>query len=144
MGCHTWFQRQLTEKEVEEAKIRSLKNIERDRNDPDLDLPQQYFDRCEKAVNENDLEYIAVWSWDFDTTGDIPKTEYLNGKIYADVDEFHDLFRIYTYPEKQVIRNKRQLRRWLRKRYFELITPEVSKELTRFWQKYPGGVITFG
>lgn len=55
---------------------------------------------------------------------------------------FHDEFRIYNYPRK-VIHNRRQLRRYLGKRYFELT--EFQKErISMFFKLYPGGVISFG
>ena len=55
---------------------------------------------------------------------------------------FHDIFRIKNYPKK-VIHNKRELRKYLRKRYFELTEYQLNR-ISKFFELYPGGVITFG
>lgn len=56
--------------------------------------------------------------------------------------KFHDVFRIHNYPNK-VIYNKHELRRFLRKKYFDL-TEEQLKKISIFFKLYPGGVIDFG
>ena len=68
----------------------------------------------------------------------------IKGKLYFDLaDEyFHDIFRVEHYPE-WIIRNKRQLRRKMKKRYFEL-TERQHELLNEFWKRYPDGIITFG
>lgn len=55
---------------------------------------------------------------------------------------FHDVFRIGRYPRK-VIHNRRELRRYLGKRYFELTEFQLQR-VSKFFEMYPGGVITFG
>lgn len=55
---------------------------------------------------------------------------------------FHDAFRIENYPRK-VIHNRRELRRYLGKKYFEL-TDFQKARVSKFFEIYPGGVITFG
>lgn len=55
---------------------------------------------------------------------------------------FHDVFRIYRYPKK-IIHNRRQLRKYLGKRYFELSDYQLER-ISMFFKLYPGGVITFG
>lgn len=55
---------------------------------------------------------------------------------------FHDCFRVHNYPSK-VIHNKKELRRFLRKDYFKL-TEEQRRRVSKFFELYPGGIITFG
>lgn len=62
--------------------------------------------------------------------------------LFVDVPEYHDLFRVRNYPHK-VITSRRNLRRFMRKKYFKLTSEQLEK-CTEFFQKYPGGVITFG
>lgn len=62
--------------------------------------------------------------------------------LFVDVPEYHDLFRVRNYPHK-VITSRRNLRRWMRKKYFKLTSEQLEK-CTEFFKRYPGGVITFG
>ena len=62
--------------------------------------------------------------------------------LFVDVPEYHDLFRARNYPHK-VITSRRNLRRWMRKKYFKLTSEQLEK-CTEFFKRYPGGVITFG
>lgn len=62
-------------------------------------------------------------------------------KLFVEVDEYYDLFRIGHYPRK-IIRNRKELRKYLRKRYFQL-TDEQLEKISEFFKRYPGGVITF-
>lgn len=66
----------------------------------------------------------------------------INWSLFVDVEEYYDLFRVKGYPEK-VIRNRKELRKYLRKRYFQL-TDEQLEKISEFFKRYPGGVITFG
>ena len=63
-------------------------------------------------------------------------------KLGVDFPYFHDVFRIRNYPRK-VIHNRRELRKYLRKRYFELSEYQLDR-ISKFFELYPGGVITFG
>lgn len=63
-------------------------------------------------------------------------------RLFIDVKEFRDTFRVKNYPSK-VISNRRELRRWMRKKYFELKDWQLEK-ISEFFIKYPDGVITFG
>lgn len=63
-------------------------------------------------------------------------------KLFVEVDEYYDLFRIGHYPRKIII-NRKELRKYLRKRYFQL-TDEQLEKISEFFKRYPGGVITFG
>ena len=49
---------------------------------------------------------------------------------------------IYTYPHK-FIHNKRELRRYIGKKYFN-ITEHEHWVLDFFWKKYPGGIMLWG
>lgn len=55
---------------------------------------------------------------------------------------FHDVFRVNNYP-KWTIHNKKELRRHLKKNYFNL-TVEQHERLSSFWKLYPHGIIKFG
>lgn len=55
---------------------------------------------------------------------------------------FHDVFRIGNYPNKTIY-SRHELRRYLRKRYFELTEYQLER-ISAFFRIYPGGVISFG
>ena len=62
--------------------------------------------------------------------------------LYTDVIKYIDTFRVPNYPRK-IIRSRRDLRRFLRKRYFKLTDKQLER-VSQFFIEYPGGVITFG
>lgn len=75
---------------------------------------------------------------------EIPFTCEIRGydKLFVNVPEYNDLFRVKNYPKK-IITNRKNLRRWMGKRYFKL-TEDQLKKCSEFFRKYPCGVITFG
>ena len=97
-----------------------------------------------KSYNENIPCVYGLYWWQLgygsgtDTYKEIDK----DSKLYINVREYHDTFRIYNYPRK-IIRSRRGLRKFLRKRYFELTDNQLEK-ISEFFREYPGGVITFG
>lgn len=62
--------------------------------------------------------------------------------LFKDLYRFHDVFRVKSYPRKE-IHNMRELRRFLRRHYFEL-TQEQRSKCAKFFRLYPGGFICFG
>lgn len=155
MGCHTWFSRPITEKEFnlmkEYAPIEiyeltgdSKKNIENGMYDKHL------YDLLMKSLKENIPCVDGKFWWQLGWGEGNPKlgidsfTHEIQGykNLFIDVSEYHDLFRVRNYPHK-VITSRRNLRRFMRKKYFKLTSEQLEK-CTEFFQKYPGGVITFG
>lgn len=71
-------------------------------------------------------------------------TRYINGNFYVQVDDFHDCFRKYGYPEDNLF----SLEETIKYMYDEknnCTTYENSiKWVTEFWNKYPDGIICFG
>ena len=63
-------------------------------------------------------------------------------RLYVGVEGYYDLFRMRHYSQK-VIRNRRELRKYLGKRYFDLTCEQLAK-ISEFFSKYSDGVITFG
>lgn len=75
--------------------------------------------------------------------GDDVYQEIKNGSgLYTDVIKYIDTFRVPNYPRK-IIRSRRDLRKFLRKRYFKLTDKQLER-VSQFFREYPGGVITFG
>lgn len=70
--------------------------------------------------------------------------EFIESGIPSKVDfpYFGDDFRIGNYPTK-VIHSRKELRRYLRKRYFKLTDYQLQR-VSMFFKIYPGGIITFG
>lgn len=155
MGCHTWFSRPITEKEFnlmkEYAPIQiyeltgdSKKNIENGMYDKHL------YDLLMKSLKENIPCVDGKFWWQLGWGEGNPElgtdsfTHEIKGykNLFVDVPEYHDLFRVRNYPHK-VITSRRNLRRFMRKKYFKLTSEQLEK-CTEFFQKYPGGVITFG
>ena len=157
MGCHTWFSRPITAEEYSWMKEYAVKEAEEIA--PDVPgLENHLVDMVKKSI-ETDEKCIFGYRWDEMGYGSgNPKliekfwtpNSMVHGKIYVDCCcpndnddlKFHDVFRVKNYPKK-VIHNRRELRRYLGKRYFKL--EEWQKErVSKFFKAFPGGVITFG
>lgn len=157
MGCHTWFSRPITEEEfrlmkeyapVEIYKLtgNSKENVETGLFDGNL------YNLLMKSYNEDIPCVYGKYWWQFGYGSSNPNL--LNGEhncvheirghreLFIDVKEYGDIFRVRNYPSK-VIHSRRELRRWMRKRYFELEDWQLEK-ISEFFRKYPEGVITFG
>lgn len=82
------------------------------------------------------------WQLGYGAGDDVYK-EIKNGSgLYIDVIKYIDTFRVPNYP-RRIIRSRRDLRRFLRKRYFKLTDKQLER-VSQFFREYPGGVITFG
>lgn len=196
MGCHTWFNRPITEEEFELMREYALQDAEKiygdteenreicpssiepynielvkrsletgeacfygmtwyeagfGRNNPKLieklkTVPSTYIykDRGQKGINS---VYIDV-AFDIDYAtklyGFKNYSEFEKSNIWKadDFPWFHDIFRVRNYPSKTIY-NRHELRRFLRKKYFEL-SEEQLKRVSMFFKLYPGGVISFG
>ena len=151
MGCHTWFYRPITEEEREKlrstAKDQIMKVLMRD-----------------QRIQYSFLYDLLIKSVDIDTdfwieNGWYKYNDYINkieGKFYLDLSRpsdddiclckvneyFHDNFRVKNYP-RWVIHSRKELRRKMKKRYFQL-TEKQLEDVSRFFKEYPGGVICFG
>ena len=157
MGCHTWFSRPITEEEFklikEYAPIEiynltgdSKENIENGSYDEPL------YNLLMKSYNENVPCVYGKYWWQLGYGSSNPQL--LNGEynyihevrgykgLFVDVDKYYDTFRVKNYPSK-VIRNRKELRRWMKKRYFELEDWQLEN-VSEFFRENPNGVITFG
>ena len=161
MGCHTWFSRPVTEEELLVFKSHAIEdaynlwgNTEENKEFNSVDMDR--YIKVEESV-ENDTDYW--WKEGYGTRiidGKNEKNEYvhlINGVLYLDLarsthpifehlKRYHDVFRVSNYPSK-VIHSRRELRRWMRKRYFELEDWQLEK-ISEFFRENPNGVITFG
>lgn len=134
MGCHTWFSRPITDEEFEKMKENapseiyyltgdSKKNIEIGLYDKNL------YDLLMKSYNENIPCVYGFYWWQLGYGSGLDNTYHEIGKcskLYTDVLEYYDTFRIFNYPRK-IIRSRRDLRRFLRKRYFELTDKQLER-----------------
>lgn len=189
MGCHTWFNRKITQEEYEWMKEWAVKEaeelfleLEDGKHKEDLEAVKRsvetgeacyygmtwyeagfgvsnpkFIERDGVHLNvryipnrkktgvealyvgvEFNLEYLEKF-YNGMSYNEFIKTDFCNSDDYP---YFCDVFRVYTYPNK-VIHSKKELRRYLRKRYFEL-SKEQLREVSNFFRLYPGGVINFG
>lgn len=153
MGCHTWFSRPITDKEFEKMKENAPKEIYElthygidnscDSYNPFPDNIYLY-NKLMESYNDKipcvDGKYW--WQLGYGAGDDVYK-EIKNGSgLYIDVIKYIDTFRVPNYPRK-IIRSRRDLRRFLRKRYFKLTDKQLER-VSQFFREYPGGVITFG
>lgn len=161
MGCHTWFARPVTKRELEVFKNNAIADAwnlfgdtEDNRKYNSVEIEEYY---CVKDSVENNTEYW--WIHGFGTRiidGSIEKSEYTyvrNGILYLDLSRpcypifenlkrYHDVFRVNDYPLK-TIHSRKELRRWMGKRYFDLEEWQLNK-ISEFFRENPGGIITFG
>lgn len=150
MGCHTWFSRPITDEEFKKMKeyapreIYNLTgNIENGLYDKNL------YNLLMKSYNEDIPCVYGKYWWQLgygegNPDLEIPFTCEIRGynKLFVNVPEYNDLFRIKNYPKK-IITSRKNLRRWMGIRYFKL-TEDQLKKCSEFFRKYPYGVITFG
>lgn len=159
MGCHTWFSRPITDEEYSMMKEYAVKEAEEIA--PDVTGLETYLVDVVKKSVETGEKCIFGYRWDelgygsgnpklVEKFGTSCWEMVVRGKVYVDCCnpnddddlKFHDVFRIRNYPRK-VIHNRRELRKYLGKRYFKL--EEWQKEwVSKFFKAFPGGVITFG
>lgn len=152
MGCHTWFYRPITEEEfslmkdyapIEISKLVNEENIKIGTYDKTL------YDLLMKSYDQNLPCVYGYYWWQLGWGSSNPKlngccTKYiskLNG-LYIEVEEYCDTFRVHNYPAK-IIHSRRELRRWMRKRYFDLSCYQLEK-VSEFFKNNRGGVIMFG
>lgn len=157
MGCHTWFSRPITKEEFQLIKEYAPVEIYNLVGNSEENIKNGLYDEMlykllMKSYNENiPCVYEKYW-WQLGWGSSNPKL--LNGEnnyvheikghkeLFIDVKGYHDVFRVKNYPSK-VIHNRRELRKWMRKRYFELEDWQLDK-ISEFFKQYPNGVITFG
>ena len=147
MGCHTWFSRPITEAEfklIQEYAPIEIYNLTL--------YDDSLYRLLMKSYNENTPCVYGKYWWQLGYGSSNPKL--LNGGhnsiheirrhkgLFIDLDEYHDIFRVKHYPSK-VIHNRRELREWMKKKYFELEDWQLEK-ISEFFRENPNGVITFG
>ena len=156
MGCHTWFSRPITKEEfqlIKEYDPTEIYNLCGDSkgNIEDGFYDKHLYDLLMKSYNEGIPCVYGKYWWQLGYGSSNP--DLLNGEHYVheiighkelfiDVMEYGDVFRVKNYPSK-VIHSHRELRRWMRRRYFDLEDWQLEK-ISEFFRKYPKGVITFG
>lgn len=157
MGCHTWFSRPITKEEfqlIKEYAPTEIYNLCGDykENIDDGFYDKHLYDLLMKSYNEDIPCVYGKYWWQLGYGSSNP--DLLNGEhnyvheirghkeLFIDVAEYGDVFRVKNYPSK-VIHNRRELRKWMRKRYFDLEDWQLER-ISEFFRKYPDGVITFG
>ena len=161
MGCHTWFSRPVTSVEFEVFKNNAIADAmylfgdtEENREFNCVEMDKYYL--VKNSVEKN-TEYW--WRHGFGTTiinGSEEKSEYtyvINDVMYLDLGKpfnpifpelkrYHDVFRVKNYPNK-IIRSRKELRKWMRKKYFDLEKSQLEK-ISEFFKENPKGIISFG
>ena len=147
MGCHTWFSRPITEAEFK--LMREYAPIEI-YNLTLYDDSDSLYKRLMKSYNEDIPCVYGKYWWQLGYGSRNPELGEHNciheirghKGLFVDIDKYHDIFRVKHYPSK-VIHSRKELRKWMKKRYFELENWQLEKVL-EFFKTYPDGVITFG
>ena len=147
MGCHTWFSRPITEAEFK--LMREYAPIEI-YNLTLYDDSDSLYKLLMKSYNEDIPCVYGKYWWQLGYGSENPELGEHNciheirghKGLFVDVNKYHDTFRLKNYPSK-VIHSRRELRRWMKKRYFELENWQLEK-VSEFFKTYPDGVITFG
>lgn len=152
MGCHTWFSRPLTENEFKLVKEYAPTEIELLVGPNSGIYDKHLYELLMKSYNENIACVYNKYWWQLGYGSSNPNL--LRGEhnyiheikghygLYVDIEKYHDIFRVKNYPTK-VIHNRRELRKWMKKKYFELTDYQLEK-ISEFFREYPDGVITFG
>lgn len=139
MGCHTWFCKPVTIKEQVEMMHNAPKYI------TEIKKYDEYIAGLLMKSYEQNIPcvYGKYW-WEFGcgyNDDDVIRILKIEKHLYAAIQECFDLFVIKTYSKK-IIHSRYELRKYLRKRYFDL-TEEQKNKISEFFEKYPGGVIMF-
>lgn len=157
MGCHTWFSRPITKEEFQLIKEYAPIEIYNLCGDSKENIEDEFYDKhlydlLMKSYNEDIPCVYGKYWWQLGYGSGNP--DLLNGEhnyvheirghkeLFIDVAEYGDVFRVKNYSSK-VIHSRRELRRWMRKRYFNLEDWQLEK-ISEFFKKYPDGVIRFG
>lgn len=155
MGCHTWFSRPITAEEFELIKEYAPTEMYDLIGDSNENIKIGIYDKTlyeslMKSYNENIPCVYGKYWWQLGWGSSNPKL--MNGqayaheirgrkKLYIDVPEYGDTFRVNNYPSK-VITCRRSLRKWMGKKYFDLTEKQLNK-ISKFFEENPDGVITF-
>ena len=160
MGCHTWFYRPITDEEFqlmkEYAPTEAYNLCGKTESNIKIGLYDKFlYERILKSINENIPCVYGQYWWSLGWGAGNPKlskfssdgdffVNRIRGKenLFVCIPEYGDTFRVYGYP-RCVIHNRRELRRFMRKRYFELSEQQLQR-ISEFFREYSGGVITFG
>lgn len=155
MGCHTWFSRPITKKEFDLMKEYAPIEIYQLVGDSKENIKNGMYDEylynlLMKSLKENAPCVYGKYWWQLGwgegnpELGDNSFVCEIRGynHLFINVPEYGDLFRVKNYPNK-IITNRRKLRRWMGKKYFDLTNEQLEK-ISEFFRKYPGGVIIFG
>ncbi|MBD9181103.1 MAG: hypothetical protein EGP79_02220 [Roseburia intestinalis] len=153
MGCHTWFYRPITEKEFELMKDYAPIEISDLINEDYIKIggyDKTLYDLLMKSYNENlPCVYGCYW-WQLGWGDCNPElnnchaTCYISKLkgLYIEVEEYGDTFRVNNYPTK-IIHSRRELRRWMGKKYFNLSQYQLER-VSEFFRNNRGGIIKFG
>lgn len=152
MGCHIWFERPITDEEFNLMKDYAVKNAEEYLDSGCVN--ESFVNAIKRSVEtgepQKELYNSTWWQLGYGVNNPALGEDFTvferAGTLFVDCKEFHNIAResigIYTYPHK-IIHNKRELRRYLGKKYFN-ITPEEHTKLDEFWNKYPNGIMAWG
>lgn len=155
MSCHTWFYRPVTKEEFEVFREHALEDAWKTWCDTERNMHRY---NAVKESLEKDTDYW--WKNGYGTRlvdeNGIEREEsvaVIHGKLYLDlsvrmspifenIERYHDIFRVNNYPLKK-IRSRKELRKFLGKKYFELEEWQLEK-VSEFFRNNKGGIITFG
>lgn len=165
MGCHTWFLRPITKAEFNTMKEYAPVSIMSTCGPTEENIQSGVYNHVLYQELMNSWKYNSpcvygnTYWWqlgygadkpglfEISTNNTEPSFESVrqlsrSSGLYVTVSTYWDLFRLLNYPDK-VIRSRHDLRRYLRKRYFELSADQLEK-ISEFFRRYPGGAIVFG
>lgn len=151
MGCHTWFYRPLTNEEFDLMSSYALSDIEEVTGATEENIKagmydESLYDCLIESYRENKPCVYGKYWWElgYGSIGAFGNCSVhcIKGKLYMEIEGYHDTFRVYNYP-KWIIHNRKELRRKMRSKYFELSDEQIER-ISEFFRKYKDGIITFG
>jgi hypothetical protein len=163
MGCHTWFYKKVATPPVEEARAIVLKFLDDEivrwerllgaralLNEWELETRDQltkmeakqtlgFWGRKRVAIMEAGADAVLKECAKF------KGMKYIPGRgMFDDVDDYHDVFRKYGYPDDMLFSLEEALA-YIEDPANECTTNEDTRELLeRYWAEYPDGMIRFG
>lgn len=166
MGCHTWFYKRIDSPSFEEMKEavlkkykESIENCEKWLSNPDSDdyksileaYPEWNSNELRKWMSV-DLRKIKMIEGGYCRQAVVNKYCMFNpdimieheGNFYVDVDDFHDVFRKYGYPDDRLFSLQETIS-YINNPDNECTIYDFTREkLVDFWSLYPDGMIDFG
>lgn len=137
MGCHTWFYKK-TELDSDDKILDRAQELWNVMETNGIRLQEEHLLMVQHAI---DYEYVE-WLVNFvigNNMGLIIK--YHKGVLYQELDTYHDLFRVSSFPET-ILTSYEETTQFIEE---NSIGGQIYwNELKQFWEEHPDGIIEVG